>query len=91
MRVGAFSESNIINHGVSQGSIVGPLLFCTYVNDLPDCLNYTLPMLHSEDTTVALSDKSLLSLILTPNNDLSKIAEWCNVKFVIINPKNSNS
>lgn len=83
---GAFSESKIINQGVPQGSILGPLLFCIYMNDLPDCINYALPILYADDTTVALADKSLLSLILKLNSDLSKITDWCNANFLILNP-----
>lgn len=83
---GAYSESKVINQGVPQGSILGPLLFCIYINDLSDSLNISNTILYADDTTISLSDKSLPSLLLKLNNELAKVVEWCQLNHLILNP-----
>ena len=61
---GANSSLKQISIGVPQGSILGPILFLIYINDLPDIssnLNFTL---FADDTTVTLSGEKNQNLIL---------------------------
>lgn len=43
--------------GVPQESIFGPLFFILYVNDYPDCLQYSSAYMYADDTTQDVSDK----------------------------------
>ena len=48
---GVQSESLSIHCGVPQGSVLGPLLFIIYTNDLPDCISQATTILFADDTT----------------------------------------
>ena len=55
-----FSKMSI-NYGVPQGSVIGPLLFLLYINDLPNCTG-TGPKLFANDTYLILADPSVENL-----------------------------
>ena len=55
------STKKQINHGISQGSILGPLFFLIYINDLPSCLDST-PRFFADDTTLLITGKDFDSM-----------------------------
>ena len=69
---GAMSSPKTIVCGVPQGSILGPLLFLLYINDLPECLEKTSPHLYADDTQISTSAKTIEELTENLNNDLKK-------------------
>ena len=73
---GTMSTFKKIVCGVLQGSILGPLLFFLYINDLPDSLHDTTPCLYTDDTHIFTSAKDSEELASNLNNDLNNINRW---------------
>ena len=77
---GAKSKREIIKCGVPQGSILGPLLFLLYINDLSTVWNDCFSVLFADDTHMFVTGKNTTDMCVKMNNDLQEIYEWlrCN-------------
>ena len=65
---GELSSNKIITCGVPQGSILGPLLFLLYINDLPDCLKSTNPCMYADDTQIFSPSYDANELVVNLNS-----------------------
>ena len=82
------SDCKQITCGVPQGSILGPLLFNTYISDLPKAINSSVE-LFADDACVTLSANSIASYKLAITQDSEAIKEWTASNKLAVNPNRS--
>ena len=73
---GSLSNSQSLTCGIPQGTILGPLLFLIYINDLPNCLSISKPRMYADDTHLTFGSNCVDTINEVLNRDLAKVNEW---------------
>ena len=83
-----FSSSRILSSGVPQGSILGPLLFLIYINDMCLHIDASSLDLYANDSTLYKSGFGITEIhkIVNLQNSLETILAWCTVNNMLVNP-----
>ena len=72
----ASSKLNSIEYGVPQGSVLGPILFILYINDIVNISNECKYILFADDTTLIFSNENSIQLELSMNKVLLQLRNW---------------
>ena len=76
----------MIKHGVPQGSILGPLLFILYINDLPKSLSPNhVPILFADDTSIIISTQNRLTFKNELKETFANISNWFQANSISVN------
>jgi len=84
------SHRNDATCGVPQGSVLGPLLFLLYVNDIGESSDKFKFYMFADDTNILYADKNLKSLELIVNHELCKLCDWLTANKLTLNIKKTN-
>ena len=84
------SKKTAITCGVPQGSVLGPLLFLIYVNDMKSVLQHSRHYLYADDTVIYFSGDNINDVVNKLQTDLSKFGTWCESNKLTVNTKKSN-
>ena len=84
------SNMGKIDYGVPQGSILGPLLFLLYINDICNVSNKISCILFADDTNIFATGKNLTELTNMLNTELAKINQWIQCNRLSLNIEKTN-
>lgn len=87
------SDFKMVSSGVPQGSLLGPLLFSFFINDIPLCLKSCSARLFADDFMISKSCifDDLDTTITNINDDLARISNWANLNNININPSKTKA
>ena len=81
------SSTRAIRFGVLQGSILGPLPFVLYINDLPQCLENCSINIYADDTVIYFTNLCTSEIARVVQNDLKRVVQWMAKFCIFVTPR----
>ena len=79
------SKTQTVQCGVPQGSILGPLLFIIYMNDICNASELLFSILYADDTSVQISGNDITDLVSSMNAELELLSRWFKANKLCLN------
>ena len=83
-------QTRPISHGVPQGSVLGPLFFLLFINDLPNCCPEGKVRLFADDTTIFFHSNNINEIITTGRNIMIQLTSWFHANKLTLNSEKSS-
>ena len=87
---GKNSSKNCLEYGVPQGSILGPLLFVIYINDIPEIQRFAKFILYADDANIILTGKNMQEIEEKFCRLSSALVQWVSCNGLSLNIKKTN-
>ena len=85
------SDNYPVSYGVPQGSILGPLLFLIYIDDLSKVLKHSDVIMYADDTVLYFSHEDIKNIEAALSEDMDAVAQWLQRNQLVINLKKDKS
>ena len=84
-----YSSYMTIQQGVPQGSVLGPLFYIMYANDLINVVKHCKVALYADDTVLYTASKNFDQSVCAMQNDINSISQWCKLNGISANTEKS--